>query len=70
MAEPGVWAGKRMDLFFPISSGLVFCPLGKTSQFKAEGTKTQPNEFATLKSRLGHAAQGITPGKRRAKISP
>jgi hypothetical protein len=42
MAEPGVWHGKWIDLFFPISSGLVFCPLEKKANSKPKGQKRNP----------------------------
>jgi len=39
-AEPGVWRGKQMDLFFPHRLDWSFVPLQNKDQFKAEGTRT------------------------------
>jgi hypothetical protein len=42
LAEPGAWHGKRIDLFFPASCGLGFCPPEKKANSKPKGQKRTP----------------------------
>jgi hypothetical protein len=39
LAEPGVWRGKRMDLFFPLTPDYFFAPSEQKLNSKPKGQK-------------------------------
>jgi len=66
MAEPGVWRGKRTDLFFSLSLDSFFASSGRKTQYKLEVAKTHPMSLprpipgsAMLRKLLGQASAEI-----------